>query len=63
MKNEWRKFNPRDLNTHPKDNSRVEMKYADGRQISGGYLKGHFLQGGVISVGSVDVTMRWRYAQ
>ncbi len=39
------------------------MKYADGRQISGGYLKGHFLQGGVISAGSVDVTMRWRYVQ
>jgi hypothetical protein len=63
MNNEWRKFNLRDPNTHPKDNSRVEMKYADGTQISGGYLKGHFLQGGVISASSVNLTMRWRYAQ
>ena len=28
-----------------------------------GYLKGHFLQGGVISASSVNLTMRWRYAQ
>jgi hypothetical protein len=63
MKSEWRKFNPRKPDTHPKDNSRVEMKYADGTQISGGYLKGHFFQGGVISASSVDLTMRWRYAQ
>jgi hypothetical protein len=63
MTNEWRKFNPKDLKTHPRDNSRVEMKYADGKLISGGYLKGHFLQGGVISVSKVDLTMRWRYMQ
>jgi hypothetical protein len=63
MNNEWRKFNPRDPNTHPKDNSRVEVKYADGMQISGGYLKGHFLQGGVISASSVSLIKRWRYAQ
>jgi hypothetical protein len=63
MKSEWRKFNPKDPNTHPKDNSRVELKYADGSQLSGGYLKGHFLQGGVISASGVNPTMRWRYAQ
>ncbi len=63
MKNEWRKFNPRDPNTHPKDNSRVEMKYTDGTQSSGGYLKGHFLQGGVIPASGVSLTMRWRYVQ
>jgi hypothetical protein len=61
MKNEWTKFNPRDSNTHPRDNSRVEMKHADGSQTSGGFLRGHFLQGGVISASGVGQTMRWRY--
>lgn len=63
MKNEWRKFNPKDPNTRPKDNSRVEMKFADGTQSFGGYLKGHFLEGGVISASSANLTMHWRYAQ
>ncbi|MGA8090543.1 MAG: hypothetical protein WCA10_24925 [Terracidiphilus sp.] len=63
MKKEWRKFNPRDPNTHPKDNSRVELKYTDGTQFSGGYLRGHFLQGGVISAASVHLSVRWRYTQ
>jgi hypothetical protein len=63
MKNEWTKFNPRDPNTHPKENSRVEMKHADGSQSSGGFLQGHFLQGGVISASGVGLTMRWRYVQ
>ena len=63
MKNEWRKFNPRDPKTHPKDNSRVHMKYADGSQFSGGFLKGHFLQGSVISASSLNMTMRWRYIE
>jgi hypothetical protein len=63
MKNEWRKFNPKDRNTHPRDNSRVQMKYADGTEISGGYLKGHFLQGGVISATAADQTKLWRYTE
>jgi hypothetical protein len=61
MKNEWTRFNPRDPNTHPKDNSRVEMKHSDGSQSSGGFLRGHFLQDGVISASGVGLTMRWRY--
>jgi hypothetical protein len=63
MKNEWRKFNPKDRNTHPRDNSRVQLKYADGTEISGGYLKGHFLHGDVIPATAVDQMKRWRYAE
>jgi len=63
MKNEWRRFDPKNRNTHPKDNSRVLMKYADGTQISGGYLKGHFLNGGVILATAVVQTKHWRYAE
>jgi len=63
MKNEWQKFNPKDRATHPRDNSRVQLKYADGTQVSGGYLKGNFLQGGVISAAAVHQTKRWRYAE
>ena len=39
------------------------MRHADGSQSSGGFLKGHFLQGGVVSVGGVGPSMRWRYMQ
>jgi hypothetical protein len=39
------------------------MKHTDGSQSSGGYLRGHFHQGGVISAGGVSLTMRWRYVQ
>lgn len=63
MKNEWRKFNPKDRTTHPRDNSRVQMKYADGTEISGGYLRGNFHQGGVISAAAPDLTKHWRYAE
>jgi hypothetical protein len=63
MKNEWRKFDPKDRNTHPRDNSRVQMKYADGTQISGGYLRGNFLQGGIISATAIGQTKHWRYAE
>jgi hypothetical protein len=63
MKSEWRKFNPKDRNTHPKDNSRVQMKYADGTQISGGYLMGNFLYGGVNSAATVEQIKRWRYSE
>jgi hypothetical protein len=62
MKTEWRKFNPKDRVTHPRDNSRVQIKYADGTQVSGGYLKGHFHQGSVISATAVSQTKYWRYA-
>jgi hypothetical protein len=63
MKNEWRKFNPKDRETHPRDNSRVQMKHADGTQVSGGYLKGNFVQGGVISTSAADRIKHWRYAE
>jgi hypothetical protein len=63
MKNEWRKFNPKDRSTHPRDNSRVQMKYADGTQVSGGYLKGNFLQGGIIPAAAASQTKHWRYAE
>jgi hypothetical protein len=63
MKNEWRKFDPKDRNTHPRDNSRVQMKYAGGTQLSGGYLKGHFLHGGVITASAVGQTTHWRYVK
>ncbi|HUD57777.1 MAG TPA: hypothetical protein VMR02_21290 [Terracidiphilus sp.] len=63
MKSEWHKFNPKDRITHPKDNSRVQIKCADGTQISGGYLKGYFLHGSVISATAVNQTKYWRYAE
>ena len=61
MKKEWTRFNPKDSKTYPRENSRVEMKYPDGSQSLGGFLRGHFLQGGVISASGVGQTMRWRY--
>jgi hypothetical protein len=63
MKNEWRKFNPKDRNTYPRENSRVQFQYADGIQMSGGYLKGLFLHGGAISATAVDQMKLWRYAE
>ncbi|MFZ0303037.1 MAG: hypothetical protein WAL75_10140 [Terracidiphilus sp.] len=63
MKNDWRKFNPKDQNTHPRDNSRIQLKYADGVQISGGYLKGYFHLGGAISAAAVGQVKLWRYAE
>ncbi|MGB7267661.1 MAG: hypothetical protein WBC92_19245 [Terracidiphilus sp.] len=63
MKNEWCKFNLRDRNTYPRDNSRVEMKHADGTQVSGGFLKGNFLQRGVISAAPADQIKLWRYTE
>jgi hypothetical protein len=62
MKNEWHKFDPKDSNTHPRDNTRVQVRYANGTQFSGGYLKGYFRQGGVISANTVSLTKHWRYA-
>jgi hypothetical protein len=40
----------------------VEMKDADGTECSGGYLAGHFVLGGVISVNRANLPKRWRYA-
>jgi phosphoribosylformylglycinamidine (FGAM) synthase-like amidotransferase family enzyme len=63
MKSEWRKYNSKDPSTHPKENTRVHMKYADGTQVSGGYSMGRFLQSGVISANAVNQTTRWRYVE
>jgi phosphoribosylformylglycinamidine (FGAM) synthase-like amidotransferase family enzyme len=63
MNNKWRKYSQKDPSTHPKENTRVQMKYADGTQISGGYSMGHFLQNGVVSATVVLQTTRWRYAE
>jgi hypothetical protein len=63
MKSEWTKFNPKDPQTYPRENSRLEIKNADGSLSSGGFLRGHFLQGGVISASGVGLAMRWRYVQ
>ena len=62
MQDRWHKYNFKDTKTHPRDNSRVEMKDADGTQFSGGYLAGHFVQGGVISVNGANLPKHWRYA-
>jgi hypothetical protein len=62
MQDEWHKYNSNDAKTHPTDNYRVEMKDADGTQFSGGYLTGHFVHGGVISVNGTNLPKRWRYA-
>lgn len=63
MRNEWHKYNPKDPSTHPKENTRVQIKYADGMQFSGGYHRGHFVQGGVVSASEVKQTKHWRYAE
>ena len=61
MQSEWHKYSPKDPKTHPRENTRVEVKYADGTQFSGGYSRGHFVNGGVISANSVNLPKRWRY--
>jgi hypothetical protein len=63
MKHEWHKYSSKDPNTHPKENTRVQMKHADGTQVTGGYSMGHFLQGGTVSVTLVQRTSRWRYLE
>jgi hypothetical protein len=63
MKIKWHKYSSKDPSTHPRDNSRVVMKYSDGSQYSGGYSMGHFLQRGVISAPTVGQTTRWRYTE
>jgi hypothetical protein len=62
MQSEWHKYNPKDPSTHPKENTRVEMKDTDGTLFLGGYSRGHFVHGGVISANSVNLPKRWRYA-
>ncbi len=39
------------------------MKHADGTQVSGGFLKGNFLQRGVISAAPADQIKLWRYTE
>lgn len=62
MQSEWHKYSPRDLQTHPRENTRVEMKDAGGAQFFGGYLAGHFVRGGVVSASAADLPKCWRYA-
>jgi hypothetical protein len=62
MKNEWQKFNPKDRSTHPKENSRVQMKYSDGTELDGGFMWGHFHHGGASPAASTMQTKQWRYA-
>jgi hypothetical protein len=62
MQNEWHKYILRDPKTYPKENSRVEMKDADGTQFSGGFLAGRFLSGGATPVNASNLPERWRYA-
>jgi len=62
MQDKWHRYSLRDPKTHPKENSRVEMKDADGTECCGGYLAGHFVHGGVISVNGANLPKRWRYA-
>jgi hypothetical protein len=61
MKNEWRKYDPKDQTTHPRENSRVQLKFSDGTQFSGGYLRGHFHHGGAVSAATVNQSKHWRY--
>jgi len=63
MKQEWRKFNPKDRSTYPRDNSRAQMKRADGTQVAGGYAMGHFHYGGAIATTAAVQTKHWRYAE
>lgn len=62
MQNEWRKYSPRDPKTYPKENSRVEMRDADGTQLSGGFLAGRFVSRGVTSANASNLPKHWRYA-
>jgi hypothetical protein len=63
MQDEWHKYNLKDSSTHPKDNSRVEMRDADGAQSSGGFLAGRFVSGGGKSATGMNLTKHWRYAE
>ena len=63
MQSEWNRYSLKDLSTHPKDNSRVEMKDADGTQFAGGYLAGRFVSGGGKSATGMNLTKHWRYAE
>jgi hypothetical protein len=62
MQSKWNKYSPRDPKTFPKENTRVEMRDANGTQFSGGYVAGHFVSGGVISANAANLPKCWRYA-
>ena len=63
MQSEWHRYIHKDSSTHPRDNSRVQMKYADGTQFSGGFLAGRFVSGGVTSANAASLPKHWRYAE
>jgi hypothetical protein len=63
MENGWHDFDPIDLNTHPEDNTHVQMKYANGRQFTGIYSRttGWFFHSGAMPEDTVSLTRKWRY--
>ena len=54
----WHDFNPDDISTHPKANSSVQVKFANGRQADGVWVNGGFFQVDVLPESPIA---RWRY--
>lgn len=63
MENEWKDYDPNDPSTHPGDNTRVQIKFSNGRQFSGVYSRaaGFFAHVGIIPEDTVNLPKRWRY--
>ncbi len=60
---EWHDFDPNDINTHPKSNSLIQVKYGDGRQADETYSRelGVFFRACVLPESTLALPKRWRY--
>jgi hypothetical protein len=60
---EWHDFDPNDINTHPKSNSLIQVKYADGWQADEIYSRelGVFFRACVLPESTLALPKRWRY--
>ena len=62
---EWHDYDPHDLSTHPEENKRVQMKYANGRQFTGRYSRaaGMHAHVGIVPEDTINLAKKWRYVE
>jgi hypothetical protein len=60
---EWHEFDPNDINTHPRSNCLIQVKYADGRQADETYSRelGVFFRACFLPESTLASQKRWRY--